>query len=377
MFYDSEAAIEKVLEEVAKEENEAQASPVSDTGVTMDESDSELLALIDQALAMSNQGTVSDAVAADPFTDLLAELEQAAEVCAVDSTQCDPFASLLTELEMKIEDEQEERAAVEAIYANPFEDLLAEITRMNESAQESESEPEGERLPTREEVKELAEELAEETVAEAIQNVAPEQAQELEPEQEQESEPEQEPMMSSIPSSMDATSKLALAKRALIQARDTLSSVIDLLNDEMLDRNGEEQTANEILKRALHSVGARVVEGVFDGERMVSGDGRIFPVPANYASKSKLVEGDMLKLTVMPDGKMIYKQVGPTARDRVKGVLSCDERGGYCVLSDGARYKVIPASVSFHRGRPGDHVVALVPKGSPSKFAAVDFIVHQ
>jgi hypothetical protein len=375
MFYDSEAAIEKVLEETANEMNEAQASQVSGMDVA-EEDDSELLALIDEALALTaQQARASTVVVADPFADLLAELEQAAEVCAVDSTECDPFAALLNELEMKIEDEQEKQAAVAAMYANPFEDLLAEITRMNEAAQEVESAPEAQRPPTREEVKELAEELAEETVAEAIQNVAPEQAQESEPEQDQESEPE--PMMSSIPSSMDATSKLALAKRALIQARDTLSSVIDLLNDEMLDRNGEEQTANEILKRALHSVGARVVEGVFDGERMVSGDGRIFPVPANYASKSKLVEGDMLKLTVMPDGKMIYKQVGPTARDRVKGVLSCDERGGYCVLSDGARYKVIPASVSFHRGRPGDHVVALVPKGSPSKFAAVDFIVHQ
>ena len=49
-------------------------------------------------------------------------------------------------------------------------------------------------------------------------------------------------------------------------------------------------------------VSGKVIEGVFDGQTMVGPDGKNYPVPANYASKSKLVEGDILKLTIADDG---------------------------------------------------------------------------
>ena len=42
----------------------------------------------------------------------------------------------------------------------------------------------------------------------------------------------------------------------------------------------------------------RVIEGVFDGENMIGPDGKQYSVPANYASKSKLVEGDILKMKI-------------------------------------------------------------------------------
>ena len=54
-------------------------------------------------------------------------------------------------------------------------------------------------------------------------------------------------------------------------------------------------------------VSGKVVEGVFDGQKMAGPDGKEYPVPANYASKSKLVEGDILKLTIADDGSFIYK----------------------------------------------------------------------
>ena len=34
---------------------------------------------------------------------------------------------------------------------------------------------------------------------------------------------------------------------------------------------------------------------------MIGPDGKNYPVPANYASKSKLIEGDILKLTITPN----------------------------------------------------------------------------
>lgn len=55
----------------------------------------------------------------------------------------------------------------------------------------------------------------------------------------------------------------------------------------------------------------KIIEGVFDGQNMVGSDGKTYPVPANYASKSKLVQGDILKLTIADDGIFLYKQIGP------------------------------------------------------------------
>src|SRR3989338_7659848 len=57
--------------------------------------------------------------------------------------------------------------------------------------------------------------------------------------------------------------------------------------------------------------GERVGEGTFTGEKMQGDDGKEYTVPANYASKSKLVHGDRLKLTITKSGSFIYKQIGP------------------------------------------------------------------
>src|SRR3972149_9252506 len=67
----------------------------------------------------------------------------------------------------------------------------------------------------------------------------------------------------------------------------------------------------EKAKTVSISGGGKIIEGVFDGQNMMGPDGKKYPVPANYASKSKLVEGDVLKLTISDDGSFIYKQIGP------------------------------------------------------------------
>src|SRR5690606_9166651 len=53
--------------------------------------------------------------------------------------------------------------------------------------------------------------------------------------------------------------------------------------------------------------GDKIIEGVFDGQLMIDSQDNEFPVPANYASKSKLIPGDILKLTITKDGTFLYK----------------------------------------------------------------------
>ena len=71
---------------------------------------------------------------------------------------------------------------------------------------------------------------------------------------------------------------------------------------------------------------------------MIDASGQMYPIPANYASKSKLVEGDGMKLTITDDGKFIYKQIAPVDRRTVKGVL-IQEDGQYKVLVEGTGKK--------------------------------------
>lgn len=122
----------------------------------------------------------------------------------------------------------------------------------------------------------------------------------------------------------------------------------------------------------------RVVEGVFDGNTMVGEDGVSYPVPPNYASKSKLVEGDLLRLLITPDGRFIFKQRGPIERERCMGTLIYDEQiDQWMVVSNGTKYRVLTASVTYHKGQPNDDAVLLVPRGAPSTWGAVENIIRR
>lgn len=118
----------------------------------------------------------------------------------------------------------------------------------------------------------------------------------------------------------------------------------------------------------------KVIEGVFDGEKMVGSDGKQYIVPINYASKSKLVEGDLLKLSVTDQGTMIYKQIAPIDRLRLSGILEQSATGEWTALAGNRRFRILGASVTYFKGENGDEVVILVPKTGESRWAAVEHI---
>ena len=121
-------------------------------------------------------------------------------------------------------------------------------------------------------------------------------------------------------------------------------------------------------------VSGRVVEGIFDGQNMVDSSGQTYPVPANYASKSKLVEGDGMKLTITDEGKFIYKQIAPVERRTVVGVL-IQEDGQYKILVNGKAFRVLLASVTFYRAEIGDQVTIILPKSGEAKWGAVEAVI--
>ena len=119
-------------------------------------------------------------------------------------------------------------------------------------------------------------------------------------------------------------------------------------------------------------VSGKIVEGVFDGQIMIGPDGKSYPVPANYASKSKLVEGDILKLTIADDGGFIYKQIGPVPRRQIIGTL-VQHDGAYYVEANGREYRILLASVTYFRINLGDQVTIIIPEDNPeATWAAVE-----
>lgn len=125
-------------------------------------------------------------------------------------------------------------------------------------------------------------------------------------------------------------------------------------------------------KNSQEDVSGKVIEGVFDGQVMIGPDGKNYPVPANYASKSKLVEGDILKLTIADDGSFIYKQIGPIERKQIIGTL-VQHDGAYYVEANGREYRILLASVTYFRINIGDQVTIIVPADNPdATWAAVE-----
>ena len=104
---------------------------------------------------------------------------------------------------------------------------------------------------------------------------------------------------------------------------------------------------------------------------MVGSDGKTYPVPANYASKSKLVQGDILKLTIGDDGAFMYKQIGPIPRKQIVGLLKL-ENGHYYVEVDGKNFRVLLASVTYFKAKPGDQVSVNVPEDENAEWAALE-----
>lgn len=165
---------------------------------------------------------------------------------------------------------------------------------------------------------------------------------------------------------------LALARRRLEDAERNLQLAKKLLSE------GAEAGAAAMTPAVVPTAptgtppGQRVIYGRFNGEHMEGDDGQLYPVPANYASKSKLVEGDKLKLTIEEDGAFVYKQVGPAERRRVLGTFTADENGNDVIEAEGKAYRILLASVTFYRLERGDQVTILLPTEGEAHWGAVE-----
>lgn len=157
--------------------------------------------------------------------------------------------------------------------------------------------------------------------------------------------------------------------RSLIQEAETnLAAAKELLISVL----GDGEIITTPRDTIIESPEGKVIEGVFDGQIMIDQDGKNYPVPANYASKSKLVEGDIMKLTITKDGKFLYKQIGPVERKTVIGTLvRHDDK--YFVEVSGHEYEVLYASVTYFHLKEGAQVAIIIPANNDNAtWAAIE-----
>jgi len=113
------------------------------------------------------------------------------------------------------------------------------------------------------------------------------------------------------------------------------------------------------------------IVGKYDGIKMLGEDGKEYEISANYAAKSKLVYGDVLKL-IEEDGKKLFKQIERVNRERVEGILTKKE-GEWYLLTDRGSYRVSDAAAEYQKAELNSQASAFLPAdnlGAP--FATLD-----
>ena len=176
----------------------------------------------------------------------------------------------------------------------------------------------------------------------------------------------------------DIEIKITKALSLLENAQASIKAAYGLLGDFGLQADTEEHGhVNTPTDAKAYDEGeTQIVEGYFDGQNMIGPNEKTFPVPANYASKSKLVEGDKLKLTIMSNGSFLYKQISPIDREFLKGIL-VKEDGHFKVIVGEKSYRVLLASVTYYKGTVGDEVTIIIPSEKDSVWAAIEAIIPQ
>ena len=169
----------------------------------------------------------------------------------------------------------------------------------------------------------------------------------------------------------DNSAKIQALRDMIMNAERTIQGAKAML----LQIEGKKKTGRP--RKSEDDASGTIVEGTFDGQIMLGTDGKQYPVPANYASKSKLVEGDMLKLTITSDGSFIYKQIGPIERRHAIGIVSQDESGNYHIVVDGEPYRVLLASITYFRAEPGDEVAVTMPRDLSASWVAIENILQK
>ena len=163
----------------------------------------------------------------------------------------------------------------------------------------------------------------------------------------------------------------------IVSAEKSIRSAKKLLKDVLEENNLSLEDEISLDTRWLNSYSSddsKIIEWVFTGEEMLGSDNNKYPVPANYSSKSKLVQWDKLKVTIAPNGKMLYKQIAPIERNYITGLVVKDKEK-YQVVAEWNTYDLLTAAVTHFKVNVWDAITVIIPAGKAATFAAIEAVV--
>ena len=179
---------------------------------------------------------------------------------------------------------------------------------------------------------------------------------------------------------MTKTTNISQVKQMLQNAERSIKEALRLLTEESEEKEQKELVPTNLVEKAKKltlSKEGKIIEGIFNGQNMIGPDEKLYPVPANYASKSKLVEGDILKLTIAEDGTFVFKQIGPVERKKMIGKIKKNKKGEFLVEAEGQNYKILLATATYFKLEEGDIVTIVVPKKKKSRWAAIENLIKK
>lgn len=176
---------------------------------------------------------------------------------------------------------------------------------------------------------------------------------------------------------MDNKKTLLAIKDFIVTSEKSLKSAKKLLSDLAKNNNVDLNAELKLSTSWLHSYNdnnSKIIEWVFTWEEMLGSDWNKYPIPVNYASKSKMVQWDKLKLTIDQAWKMTYKQIAPIERE-VKSGLVTQDKGKFQVVCDWDVFDLLTAAVTHSKAEIWDTISVLLPKGKQASFAAIDAVI--
>lgn len=170
--------------------------------------------------------------------------------------------------------------------------------------------------------------------------------------------------------------KIAAIRDFINSAEKSVKNAKKLLK-EILSDNEIKDTEASFDTKGLNNYTSeeeKIIEWVFTWEEMLGSDGNKYPIPANYSSKSKLVQWDQLKLSISQSWKMFYKQIKPIERETKFGLVT-KTKWKYQVVSEGQTYDLLTAAVTHFKAEVWDSVSILVPAWKKATFAAIETVL--
>jgi hypothetical protein len=115
----------------------------------------------------------------------------------------------------------------------------------------------------------------------------------------------------------------------------------------------------------------KIIYGFFNGKNFAGENGIDYPVPSNFISKSKLIEGDAMTIEV--ENGLKYKVIKYAVREFKTGEVI--KFGGRTYIeAEGQLYEPCFSAISYYGAEEGDEVMIIIPpKGS--QYCAIEALL--